>query len=65
MKAEAENQKPETLEVGNFVKVPGRGEHNFMVLRINGDLLTVRQWPLTDAPPAFEVSRSTVSEVHE
>ena len=55
----------DALQIGSFVRIEGRGNHEFVVLRLDAETLSVRQWPITSAPSSFTVPRNTVTEVHE
>jgi hypothetical protein len=55
----------DTLQVGSFVRLEGRGNTEFVVLAHDPETLTVREWPITNAPPAFTVNRSSATEVNE
>lgn len=55
----------DTLSIGSFVRIEGQGKKEFVVIGLGTEILTVREWPLTSAPPAFAVNRSSATEVNE
>ncbi len=64
MKPETGERKAESgypkVAVGDIVFIKAEGAKDFIVITVAEHSLRVREWPLTDAPPAREVLRAEV-----
>jgi hypothetical protein len=49
------------LRTGDIVTVADRGDQEFIVITSTEHTAWVRQWPITDAPPAETVLRSHIT----